>query len=95
MLAACGADFAFFFGSGIGGTENSGVIIVVRASDDDNDDIERAVVVSGEIPAGMHLTLDGTMEGTPEESGYFEFTVDWHFADGHTERETIGVEIPE
>lgn len=33
-------------------------------------------VVSGKLPAGLTLSTDGTISGSPAESGYFKFTVE-------------------
>ncbi len=92
-LSACGSEFVLFFHFGSDGNTGAFITIVIHDSDDDEEELQGATVVSGEIPLGMELTDEGTLEGTPEVSGIHEFVVEWEFADGTHRQEAIVVEI--
>lgn len=91
LLTACGADFFLFVSFNPGGAVGTSIVIVL--SDDDEDEVTGAVLLSGTLPPGMTLHSDGTLHGTPSQSGLFEFTVELTFGDGHTEEKTIVLEI--
>ena len=96
-LTACGDGFTFFFISNPGVfddvQEKGGVIIAIDSRDDDEEDPLTVTVLDGEIPPGMMLHVEGTLEGNPEESGVFEFSAEWEYADGTSRLESYTVEV--
>lgn len=51
-------------------------------------------VTSGALPAGLTLSPDGTLSGTPSTDGSFEFTVTASDANGFDGSQTYSVEVP-
>jgi len=96
LVAACGSEFSFFFVSNPGAfddVETQGGIIIEVRDPNDADHIESVTIIQGTLPLGMELFPDGTLRGIPEESGFFSFTAEWRFADGHSERQRIELEL--
>jgi hypothetical protein len=89
----CGQDVVWFvaWNGGLVGTE--GIIVVVGTPRDPPP--EDVVLVDGEIPEGMEIMPDGTVQGVPKEIGTFEFTLEFTNPDGSVEEESFQVEVEE
>jgi hypothetical protein len=92
-LTACGMDIGFFFHFVNTAVTGTTVAIFLHGREDDDSSINGAAIISGTIPQGMELTTEGTIEGTPTEAGYHEFTVEWQYEDGTTHQEAYAIEV--
>jgi hypothetical protein len=92
-LSACGdANFFFFWNTGVvdpAATNGfvGGVVVT------NGDPATSANLVAGDMPKGMILMNDGTVRGTPEETGSFDFTVETTHESGATEQNTFSMEV--
>jgi len=55
--------------------------------------LESVNLVEGELPPGMEVQSDGTVEGIPEESGNFDFTLELTETSGKVLRNSYSVEV--
>lgn len=94
--SGCLEDVGLFFAFNVNDIEEAiqegeGVIVIGVA----NEDSDSAKLVSGQLPAGLTLEPDGTVQGIPEETGTFEFAIETVEADGSSMQQNYVVEITE
>lgn len=91
LLLGCGSNFVWFFSFNTGPVDPNGLVVVIgtpRASP-----LESVAVVAGDLPKGMKLMEDGTVQGVPEETGHFEFTLEFIDTDGSTDLQSFSVDL--
>lgn len=95
-LSACGeVSFFFFWNTGnLGGTPNAAAgIFVIGTPVEDPEEVNGIQIVSGRVPKGMELMDDGTIQGVPQETGFFAITQSVHRRDGSVEERFFEAEI--
>jgi hypothetical protein len=95
-LGACGeVSFFFFWNTGnLGGTPNAAAgIFVIGTPVEDPEEVNDIQIVSGRVPRGMKLMEDGTIQGVPQETGFFAITQSVHRTDGSVEERFFEAEI--
>lgn len=92
-LLSCGeVTFFLFVNTGvIDETRRSGLVLIVGTPREE--EAKEVRLVEGEIPEGMEPKLNGTVEGIPEETGFFDFTVELTNFDGTTEILEFSIEV--
>ncbi len=85
LMSGCGeATVFFFFNTGPLETEGAvgGVVVVGTAIEPPPQEVR---LLSGNLPEGMEVMDNGTVQGIPEESGEFDFTLAVTHSDGTVE----------
>lgn len=81
----------FFVSFNAGEIERDGLVVIIGTP---RQDPPKAVqLVDGNIPKGMEVKPDGTVRGIPEESGHFEFTLEFTEEDSHSAQQSFAVEL--
>lgn len=92
FLPACG-DVVWFVSWNSGFFEDEGLVVIIGTPVDPAPASIR--LLEGDIPAGMKLQNDGTVSGTPETPGPFDFTLEFTDDAGTVFRENFFGEIEE
>ena len=94
MIPSCGEVTWFVSWNTGGGTFNEGLTAgVIIVGTPEEEPVEDVRISEGRIPRGMRLMADGTVQGAPEESGFFRFTVELTHRDGETTERDYTLEI--
>ncbi len=94
-LTGCPEEIDFFIAINADDIEsrvNEGGVIGIGVSSLES---ESASLVSGQIPKGMAVEPDGTVQGIPEEAGVFEFTIQTLGPEGESTLQSYILEIQE
>lgn len=91
FLAACGAEVTWFVSFNTGPIDPNGLVVIIGTPAEETPKSVR--VVEGELPKGMKLQADGTVQGVPEGEGAFDFTLELTDAEGHVEQKNYHGEI--
>lgn len=73
LVPACGSDLVWFVSWNAGPVDTSGLVVVIGTPH--SQPLQAVELIKGEIPPGMEIEDDGTVQGTPEEAGQFDFTL--------------------
>ncbi|HEX5034346.1 MAG TPA: putative Ig domain-containing protein [bacterium] len=90
LAPACG-DVVWFVSWNTGDIEEGGLIVVIGTPH--TQPLKSVELVEGEIPAGMQIENDGTVQGIPEEAGHFDFTLRLTETSGRVLQKSYSVEV--
>ncbi len=89
-LVGCG-EVVWFVSFNAGPIETDGLVVIIGTPRDPPPDDIR--LIAGQIPKGMEILQDGTVQGIPEEAGPFEFTLEFKSLGGAVDREDFSVDL--
>jgi hypothetical protein len=90
-LGGCGADVDWFVSFHGGEIQQDGLVVIIGSAH--SEPLDKVVLVEGEIPPGMELQADGTVQGVPEQGGTYDFTLELTEKNGKVLRKAYSVEI--
>ena len=90
-LSHCGSEVVWFVSWNGGLIEPTGLVVVIGSPRDE--DPKQVRIVEGRLPKGLQLQADGTVRGIPEETGPFDFTLEFTDRDGSVEQQNFHGEI--
>ena len=91
--AGCG-DVVWFVSFNSGQADDAlvnGFVLVIGSPH--SQPLESVNLVEGELPPGMEIQEDGTVQGIPEESGDFEFTLELTETTGKVLRKSYSAQV--
>ncbi|HKY63587.1 MAG TPA: putative Ig domain-containing protein [bacterium] len=91
LAPACGSDLVWFVSWNTGDIEEGGLVVVIGTPH--SQPLKSVELIEGEIPAGMHVESDGTVQGVPEEAGHFDFTLRLTETSGRVLQKSYSVEV--
>ena len=91
LLSGCGTGFTWFVIWNTGAVDPRGLVVVVWQPI--TPPPTQINLVEGEIPKGMAIMSDGTVQGVPDETGVFDFTLQFFSTDGSSDEQTFHVEL--
>ncbi|HKX12116.1 MAG TPA: putative Ig domain-containing protein [bacterium] len=91
LVPACGSDVVWFVSWNAGPVDPNGLVVIIGTPHDQP--LKSVELIEGEIPKGMHLESDGTVQGIPEEGGEFDFTLQLTETSGRVLEKSYSVEV--
>jgi len=89
--SACGSDLVWFVSWNTGPVQTNGLVVIIGTPHEQP--LESVQLVDGAFPKGMQIEPDGTVQGIPEESGKFNFTLELTETSGKVLQEGYSVEV--
>lgn len=91
LSSSCGSDVVWFVSWNAGPIEQNGLVVIIGTPHDQP--LASVELIDGEIPNGMHVETNGTVQGIPKEAGEFDFTLRLTETSGRVLEKSYSVEV--